>query len=181
VTNNLPVCYCQGAGQILLRRTCTAPKLPLIRLTWPSMGRHCKGQNHLIKFQTLREPSYERFSSRIIYASFVAALTACHPYGDSASSLGISASTVSQSGLLRSWQSQSGDLLTIGADSSVSERNCATQGSVTTVSQESNCTCTACGSASFTITSNSNNVSDVCHLVSMTVALSRSTQAIIQV
>lgn len=98
-----------------------------------------------------------RLYSKLLLSALLVGLAGCHPYGDSASDLGITASNVSNSGIARQWISKSGDILIIGSDSTISEVNCSTLGNVISVSQDRNCAGgTNCGSLSFAISKSSN-------------------------
>jgi hypothetical protein len=93
------------------------------------------------------------FARVLLCALILQTFCACHPYGDSESDLGITASNVSNSAMVGTWTSPSGDILTIRPDASVSDANCSEQGGLEYISQENNCSAgnTTCGSATLTI------------------------------
>lgn len=93
----------------------------------------------------------------LICAFGLTLFTACHPYGDSMSDLGIKPSNAAESGLVGNWQSDSGsgEVLTIRSDSGMSDTVCSVQGSVLYVTQNLNCGAgtSACGSTTLSIAS----------------------------
>jgi hypothetical protein len=89
--------------------------------------------------------------SLIIWGALTILLAACHPYGDSANDLGIHDSSVTQGGLVGTWVTANGNMISIAQDSTFSDSACPKTGQIMSVSRHDNCPndSASCGSLTF--------------------------------